>query len=82
MSKIPRIGSQGFASHGRTQAPEGRGIVATGGARNERNPWIVGGFLAIFSSFLLVRESVLAPTLPGIPSRNLAELQPCGQCVR
>ena len=50
MSKTPRIGSQGFASHDRTQAPEGRQNVATGGARNERNPWIVGRFLAIFSS--------------------------------
>ena len=34
MSKIPRIGGQGFASHGRTEAPEGRWNVATGAS-----PW-------------------------------------------
>ena len=34
MSKIPRIGAQGFASHDRTRAPEGRWNVATGAT-----PW-------------------------------------------
>ena len=31
---------------------------------------------------LLVRESVLAPTPSGIPSRNLAGSESCERCVR